>query len=66
MVSAQGLINVELIYDLRFVNDDEYSVVVKHQPGMEPFSYKLVMNGKLIKDEIIDRERIFTWTKLKK
>ena len=59
VVSAQGLINVELIYDLRFVNDDEYSVVVKHQPGMDSFVYNLIYNGKIIESAQIDRDTSF-------
>ena len=65
VVPAQSSTMVELEYNLPVGRQGagENKILVRRQPGMESFAYRLMVNGKLVGDEIIDRERIFTWTR---
>ena len=54
-ISAKETKSVEIFYELPTI-DNKYSVLVKRQPGIESFSYKLIYNGKIIKNTQIDRD----------
>ncbi|MDP1743162.1 MAG: hypothetical protein Q8L51_00045, partial [Candidatus Amesbacteria bacterium] len=45
-VPAKETKSVELFYELPTMNN-KYSILVKRQPGIEKFSYKLIYNGKI-------------------
>lgn len=52
----------ELVYDLPASN----TILVRRQPGIDSFPYKLVVDGKVVVSDTIDRDKEYTWTKLKK
>lgn len=57
VVPAQQEITVEIFYELPTMNY-EHKIMVRHQPGMSAFPYKLVVNGKVIVDKNIDRDTV--------
>lgn len=56
-VPAQKTIAAEIIYTLPKSNN--YSVLVKRQPGIESFPYKLIINGKISVNEIVTKEVVY-------
>ena len=56
-VPAQKSVVVEIQYSLPL--SDNYSVLVKRQPGIANFPYKLIMNGKILVNEIVTKEIIY-------
>ncbi len=56
-VPAQKSVTVEIEYILS--SNDKYSILVKRQPGIANFPYKLIMNGKIIVNEIVTKEVIY-------
>ena len=61
VVPAQQSLTVQI--DYRLPTTDYSSILIKHQPGMGPFPYKLIVNGKLISSDTIDRDKEYVWTK---
>ncbi|KKS32736.1 MAG: hypothetical protein UU93_C0005G0044 [Candidatus Amesbacteria bacterium GW2011_GWA2_42_12] len=59
VVPAQKEISVEIFYELPTMNY-EHNILVRHQPGMSSFPYKLVVNGKVIMDKNIDRNVVIS------
>lgn len=59
VVPAQQEITVEIFYTSPQPLSlfQERGILIRHQPGMAGFPYKLVVEGKLVIDEIIDREK---------
>lgn len=53
-VPAQKSVVVEMQYSL--LPNDNYSVLVKRQPGIESFLYKLIINGKISVNELVTSE----------
>ena len=47
----------ELVYDLPASN----TILVRRQPGIESFPYKLVVDGKVVVSDTIDRDKEYTW-----
>lgn len=56
VVPAQESVTVELEYKSGRVEERGYRILVKRQPGIESFPYKLVVDGKLVADHIVDRD----------
>ena len=51
----------ELSYeDTKRLSDEGYQILVRRQPGIESFPYKLVVDGKIVVSESIDRDKEFT------
>lgn len=55
VVPAQSSTQVEVIYD----SLASRQVLVKHQPGIGSFDYKLMVNGKLMLNSVIDQKHEF-------
>ncbi len=63
-VPAGGSAVAELSYeDTKRLSDEEYRILVRRQPGIESFPYKLIVDGKVVVSDTIDRDREYTWTK---
>ncbi len=58
-VPAGGEATAEVSYDLPASGQ----ILVRRQPGIESFPYKLVVDGKVVASDTIDRDREYTWTK---
>lgn len=53
---AQKSSSVVLEYKIKCLLCDKYQVLIKRQPGIESFPYKLIYNGKIIKNTQIDKD----------
>ncbi len=58
-VPAGQSTTAEIIYDLPATGQ----ILVRRQPGMESFGYKLAVDGKVVVSDTIDRDKGYTWTK---
>ena len=56
-VPAGGSAVAELNYELRIKN---YGILVRRQPGIDSFPYKLVVDGKIVVSDTIDRDKEYT------
>ncbi|MDO8487983.1 MAG: DUF4012 domain-containing protein [bacterium] len=60
-VPAGGQLTVEVQYSYgRRLGE---RLIVRKQPGIESFPYKLVVNGKEVTSDTIDRDKEYVWTK---
>ncbi|MEK7090903.1 MAG: hypothetical protein AAB887_00165, partial [Patescibacteria group bacterium] len=59
-VPAGGSAVAELSYEeIKILRDEGYQILVRRQPGIESFPYKLVVNGKVVVSDTIDRDKEF-------
>ena len=65
-VPAGGSAAAEMEYSVLRQAQDRFTILVKRQPGIDSFPYKLVVDGKVVVSDTIDRDKEYTWTKLKK
>ena len=65
-VPAGGSAAAEMEYSVLRQAQDRFTILVKRQPGIDSFPYKLVVDGKVGVSDTIDRDKEYTWTKLKK
>ena len=61
VVLAQQSLTIQASYQLPDANYS--SILVKRQPGIESFPYKLIVEGKVVVSDTIDRVKEYTWTK---
>lgn len=62
-VPAGGEATAELEYSVLRQAQDRFTILVKRQPGIESFPYKLVVEGKVVVSDTIDRDKEYSWTK---
>ena len=65
VVPAQSSVIAELEYEsvrpaYRTGRAGEDKILVRRQPGMDPFPYKLVVDGKVVVSDTIDRDKEYT------
>ena len=58
-VPAGGSAVAELEY--KSVRAGEREILVRRQPGIDSFPYKLVVDGKVVVSDTIDRDKEYTW-----
>jgi len=56
---AQQNSTVVLEYKITCLSCDKYHVLIKRQPGIESFVYKLIVNGKISVNETVTKEVIY-------
>jgi hypothetical protein len=59
LVRAKSSANAEVNYEIRDMNkvDDNYRLIVRKQPGVEPYKFILTVDGKEKINDLIDREK---------
>ena len=59
-VPEGGTSKAEIYYERSGFEADRWLVWVRRQPGLEDFSYKLVVEGRGVAEKMIDRDQGFT------